>query len=277
MEKFSILIANYNNGKYFIDCYNSLINQTYENWEVIIVDDASSDNSVGAIRNIIRDDYRFKLYENTANKGCGYTKKKCMDYSSGDICAYLDPDDALFPNAIKYSVETLRKNTKIVAVYSQVMFCDENLIVQKRFNKIKQIYNYNYFFNCPIQLGHLFAFRRKVYLKTLGINANLKSAVDQDLYLKILEHGNARFIKKPLYKYRLHARGISQESSKENAKISFAKVILESMHRRGLKKINNKKVPNTFNNHEEIFSLLDYQIGYFYRLKMKIIAIIQNF
>ena len=56
MVNFSILIANYNNGKYFKECYHSLINQTYENWEVIIIDDASTDNSVEIIESLIKDD-----------------------------------------------------------------------------------------------------------------------------------------------------------------------------------------------------------------------------
>ena len=50
---FSLLIANYNNGIFFKDCYDSIISQTYTNWEVIVVDDASKDNSVELIQNII--------------------------------------------------------------------------------------------------------------------------------------------------------------------------------------------------------------------------------
>ncbi|WP_262696823.1 glycosyltransferase family 2 protein [Chryseobacterium sp. 3008163] len=50
MRKISILIANYNNDKYFIDCYNSLIEQTYQNWEVFIIDDDSTDNSLKTIK-----------------------------------------------------------------------------------------------------------------------------------------------------------------------------------------------------------------------------------
>ena len=52
--KFSILIANYNNGKFFQDCYKSILQQTYQNWEVVILDDASTDNSVEVIKNIIQ-------------------------------------------------------------------------------------------------------------------------------------------------------------------------------------------------------------------------------
>ena len=270
MIKISILIANYNNGKYFTDCYNSLLNQSYTNWEVIIVDDASTDDSIEVITNIIKNDSRFKLYHNQQNKGCGFTKRECMKYAEGDICAYLDPDDALYSTALEACVLEFAKNTDIVALYSQMMLCNENLTPDKVFASTKQIYNSRYFFNCPTQFAHFFVFKKETYLKTSGINANLKSAVDQDLYLKILEHGNVAFIKEPLYLYRLHSNGISQHSSKQTAKESFAKVIHETMKRRGIRKINNKTVPDDYTNAQEIYQLLNYQTNKVHRLINKL-------
>ncbi|AZA52063.1 glycosyltransferase [Chryseobacterium sp. G0201] len=270
MNKISILIANYNNGKYFLECYNSIIGQTYQNWEVIIVDDASTDNSVEIIKSIIGNDNRFKLYQNPLNKGCGYTKRECMKYATGEICAYLDPDDALYPRALEESAEEYLFNNKIVATYSKMMMCDEHLNPQKTFSATKRIFNDIYFFNCPIQFAHFFTFKREVYFKTKGINPELKSAVDQDLYLKILELGNVSFINENLYKYRLHADGISQHNSKQDAKDSFAKVIHEAMKRRGIKKIHGKNVPDQFTNADEIYKLLEYQTEPLFRIRNKL-------
>lgn len=269
MNKISLLIANYNNGKYFLECYNSIIDQTYKNWEVIIVDDASTDNSIEIIKNIIADDTRFKLYENTLNKGCGYTKRECMKYATGEVCAYLDPDDALYPIALEESVEEYLFNNKIVATYSKMMLCDQNLTPQKTFSATKRIFNDRYFFNCPIQFAHFFTFKREIYFKTQGIDPELKSAVDQDLYLKILELGDVAFINENLYKYRLHANGISQNNSKQGAKDSFAKVIYKAMERRGIKRINGKNVPDQFTNANEIYKLLEYQTAPLFRIRNK--------
>ncbi|KXH85705.1 glycosyltransferase family 2 protein [Chryseobacterium kwangjuense] len=269
MIKFSILVAHYNNGKYFRDCYNSLITQTYQNWEVIIVDDASTDNSVEIIEDIIKTDSRFRLYRNATNQGCGYTKRECMTYAEGDLCAYLDPDDALYPDALKKMAEEFAKND-ITAAYSQMMLCNENLTPEKVFASTKQIYNNRYFFNCPTQFAHFFTFKKETYLKTSGINPNLKSAVDQDLYLKILEHGNVRYIKEPLYLYRLHSNGISQQTSKQGAKESFARVIHDTMKRRGITKINNRMVPEEYTTPHEIYVLLNYQTQKLHRLINKV-------
>jgi len=268
--RFSILIANYNNGKYFKDCYNSLISQSYRNWEVIIVDDASTDDSVEIIEAVIKNDPRFKIYHNPSNQGCGYTKRECMKYATGEICAYLDPDDALYTDALEKTIQEFINNSDIAATYSQMMLCDENLIPEKVYAGTKQIYNSRYFFNCPTQFAHFFTFKKETYLKTSGINPALKSAVDQDLYLKILEHGDVKYIKEPLYLYRLHSNGISQQSSKQGAKESFAKVIHETMKRRGIRKINNQKVPETYTNQQEIYQLLNYQTQKLHRLINKV-------
>lgn len=270
MNKVSILIANYNNGKYFKDCYESIISQTYVNWEVIIVDDCSTDDSVDTIKELIKDDERFKLFENEINRGCGFTKRKCVELASGDLCGFLDPDDALVPSSLESSIGEFEKNTKIIATYSQLVFCDEKLNPKDIFSKIKQVYNHKYFFNTPIQISALFIFKREAYLKTSGINPNLKNAVDQDLYLKLLEIGDAKFIEEVLYKYRLHSNGISQQASKQSAKDSFAKVIHESMKRREITKINNIPVPENFTTSDEIYNLLSYQTKIPYRLLSKI-------
>lgn len=270
MNKVSILIANYNNGKYFRDCYDSIISQSYESWEVIIVDDCSTDDSVKIIEEFIKDDPRFKLYKNETNKGCGYTKRKCIDLATGEFCAFLDPDDALYYYSLECSMDEFMKTNKIIATYSQLMFCDEKLNPKELFSKIKQINNNRFFFNTPIQLSAFFMFKKKAYLQTCGINPNLKNAVDQDLYLKLLEVGDAKFIDEILYKYRLHANGISQQQSKQSAKNSFAKVIHQAMKRRKITAINNIPVPEIFTTSEEIYNLLNYQTKIPYRLINKI-------
>lgn len=270
MNKISILVANYNNGKYFRDCYNSIISQTYENWEVIIVDDCSTDDSVHLIKELIRDDSRFRLFINEKNEGCGYTKRKCVELAAGNFCAFLDPDDALYDYALECSADELMKSGKTIAVYSRLIFCNSDLTPGEVFGKIKQIHNSKYFFNTPIQMSAFFMFKRSAYRQTSGINPKLKSAVDQDLYLKLLEVGEARFIDEVLYKYRIHDQGISQSSSKQSAKDSFARVILETMQRRNITTIHYRPVPSEFTTSKEIYELLEYQTKIPYRLMSKI-------
>ena len=67
---FSILVANYNNGRYLQEAIDSILAQTYDNWEVILVDDKSTDDSP-VIYGKYASDSRFKIYYNDVNRGCG--------------------------------------------------------------------------------------------------------------------------------------------------------------------------------------------------------------
>jgi len=206
---FSLLIANYNNGRFFHDCHNSIISQTYANWEAIIIEDGSTDDSERIIKNIIGDDKRFKFYKNDKNRGCGYTKRRCVELASGEICAFLDPDDTIESTALAKMVQA-HQNSDHAVVYSNCMMCDENLENQVLYFRARQVdANKKDFFNLNYEVLAFTSFKRSYYLMTDGIDPYMKRAVDQDLYLKLAEAGSFYYINEPLYYYRMHKNGIS--------------------------------------------------------------------
>jgi glycosyltransferase involved in cell wall biosynthesis len=229
--KFSILIANYNNGKFFKDCYDSIIKQTYDKWEAMIVDDLSSDNSVELIKSIIKDDARFKLYENEKNYGCGYTKRKCVELSNGEIAGFLDPDDTLMPDALELMIHAHKNNSSVSLVHSNFYFCNELLEKTSLFNRAKNVIVNDQFINLNASVNHFVSFKKSFYDRTIGIDASFQRAVDQDLYLKLSETGPFHFINKPLYNYRIHDKGIST-SKADHAFFWFLKVIIKAEERR---------------------------------------------
>lgn len=241
--KFSILIAHYNNAHYFKQCYESLKNQTFQDFEIILVDDCSTDNSLQEIRVYTKEDRRIKIFENPVNKGVGFTKKKCVELAEGEICGFVDPDDALLPNAIEDSLKAF-ENQNIIATYSQFYLCDEHLTPQKKFPNTKKIKNDNLlFFNINFEIAHFFTFRKAAYLKTEGINENYRVAEDIDFYLKLYEIGNFEYINTPLYLYRLHSSGLSHEKSKNDLKKSnWHIVLLNAAKRRGLKSLYGQNI-----------------------------------
>lgn len=231
---FSLLIANYNNGKYFQDCYKSIVAQTYDNWEVVIVDDGSSDDSVEIIKKIIGEDSRFKIEINTENKGCGFTKRKCAELATGEICAFLDPDDAITENALSVMVAEHQKFPDASMIYSKPFWCDEQLNVQYE-SKSQQVENgVADFFDFE---GYLFAFlsyKNNFYKKTDGINSYLQRAIDRDLVLKLYEAGPAFLIDKAMYKYRVHKNGISTNNNADKAYFWFWVTIIDAAKRRNV-------------------------------------------
>ena len=272
--KFSILIAHFNNSVFFKDCYQSIINQTFANWEAIVLDDGSEEHEKLAVQKLIANDPRFQYYENEKNSGVGFTKAKLIELATGEICGFLDPDDALTETAIETAMTHFIKDQSIVLTYSRLMFCDSHLKPQKTNSAAKQILNGNlYFFNAPIIINHFVCFKKAVYEKTEKIDASKKIAEDQDLYLKMYEKGKVKFIDEINYHYRTHSGGISQNDNKKKSYEYWGKVIWEAMQRRGLKKIHGKQIPEQFTNSEEIFRLLDYQNTILYRLRLKFLTL----
>ncbi|MCA6066838.1 glycosyltransferase [Chryseobacterium sp. RG1] len=275
--KFSILIANYNNGRFFKNCYDSIISQTYQDWEAVILDDASTDNSLEIIHQIIGNDQRFKVFKNAENSGVGITKSKLIEFATGEICGFVDPDDAITPNALESSINVFKKDKNTVLTYSSFIKCDENLKPIETFKSGMQVINNDpYFFNCPVHIVHFVCFRKEVYEQTEKINTSMRIAEDQDLYLKMYEKGKVKYINEPNYLYRNHSGGISQNDNRPKSREYFSKVIFNAMKRRNLQTINGKEIPAEYSNPKDIYDLLEYQNSIFYRLKKKLKIFVQQ-
>lgn len=127
---FSILIANYNNGCYLQEAIDSVLAQTYPNWEIVLVDDKSSDDSFEIYKKY-KEDKRFHIYFNEENKGCGYTKRRCAELAQGELCGFLDPDDKLTPDALEVMVNEhgARAECSLVLIFSGFIRGNRMLIV----------------------------------------------------------------------------------------------------------------------------------------------------
>ncbi|WP_348823508.1 glycosyltransferase family 2 protein [Flavobacterium aestuarii] len=237
---FSILVANYNNGHFFMDCYLSIINQTYSNWEVVIVDDASTDDSVAIIKQLIRNDHRFKLFLNAENKGCGYTKNRCAKLSQGEILGFLDPDDALKNDAVSVMVEAHCLNRKASIITSKYELVDlEMNFISNGLYGCSLPFDKSFLTYANGALTHFATFKNKHYFQSCGIDPVMKRAVDQDLYYKLEEKGQHLFINKILYRYRIHKNSISHNDNLYKADYWHFYAINKAYQRRKKQKIDN--------------------------------------
>lgn len=204
---FSVLIANYNNGKYLMDAIESVRQQTYVNWEIILVDDSSTDNSHELYKELKKDE-RIHIYLNDQNRGCGYTKHRCAELANGELCGFLDPDDELLPNALLDSAQGLLMDEENVISFSRYYYCDDqmNVIAECRLLDLEGQSYFEHHDYCP---EHFVAFRASAYKQSEGIDPFIKAAVDQDLYFKVEEHGKAIVIDKFTYKYRKNPEALT--------------------------------------------------------------------
>lgn len=214
---FSILIANYNNGLYLEDAINSVIKQSYYNWEIIIVDDCSTDNSVEIYKQY-ESDSRIHIYFNDQNHGCGYTKRRCVELANGDICGFLDPDDTLEPEALEIMVKIHEEDQSLSLVYSRYNEVDKNHQYIRTSYQQKEMPEGSSFLEGDGGISHFVSFKTSAYRKTPGINSDFLRAVDHNLYFMLEEVGKVKFIDKVLYNYRTNTgSNISLDENRDKA------------------------------------------------------------
>ena len=205
---FSVLIANYNNGKYLMEAIESVRQQVYTNWEIILVDDSSTDNSHELYKELEKDN-RIHIYYNDQNRGCGYTKRRCVELATGELCGFLDPDDAILPNALQVMADTHREHPEVSLVTSRYYFCDINLTPYKESRPLVIPEGKDFFTTAAYTAEVFSAFKKSVYEKTEGISPCYHLGVDQDLYFKLEEIAPMMPINDITYKYRIFNGSIS--------------------------------------------------------------------
>ena len=231
---FSILIANYNNGNYIADAINSIYRQTYNHWEIVIVDDCSTDNSIEILKKY-EEDLRFHIYYNDINYGCGYTKRRCAELAKGDILGFLDPDDTLEPNALEVMVSAHKRDDTLSMVYSRHNIVDENLNIISVSTQQRRIPEGSSFLEGEGGISHFVSFKSSSYKKTPGIDVNFLRAVDHDMYFMLEEVGKVEFVDKVLYNYRINTgNNISLGNNIDKAFLWHIVGMIDACRRRNL-------------------------------------------
>lgn len=199
---FSILVANHNDGRIINDALASVAEQTYSNIEIIIVDDGSTDDSMHILHELEKAE-NVHVFYNDVNHGCGFTKRKCVENANGEICGFLDADDALTPDAVETMVNEHLSHPTTALVYSQYYMCDSQLTPKYVSDHQCEIPEGRTFLDYKRgAISHFVTFKKRFYDMTEGMNPNLHAAEDLDLYYKLEEVGNTLFVDKPLYYYR---------------------------------------------------------------------------
>ena len=230
---FSILIANYNNGFFLPDAINSALSQTYKNFEIIIVDDCSNDNS-GILYEQYQDDARIKVFKNAKNQGCGYTKDRCVREASGELCGFLDPDDKLEYNALARMVNEFANKPDIVMAYSNHYVTDESFNLSSIFKGRSLCTGESILTSKSGPVSHFVAFKRNAYILSGGVDICMKRCVDYDMYYRLEEMGPISYVDECLYWYRQNEHSISLGKNVYSASAWQIYSCVNAMKRRGL-------------------------------------------
>lgn len=200
----SILIPVYNiEQKYLFACVDSILNQTYENFEICIVDDASTkEETINSLKLLEEKDSRIKIKYRKKNGHISATTNDALAMAKGEFVGLVDDDDLLAPNALYEVVKVLNENKKLDFIYS-----DEDKIDEKG---VKRCYpHFKPDFSPDTLMGgnyicHFSVIRTSIVKKVGGFEVGLEGAQDHDLFLKISEVTDKFYhIPKILYHWRM--------------------------------------------------------------------------
>jgi len=260
---FSVLIANYNNGRYLQEAIDSVLAQTYTNWEIVLVDDKSTDNSTEIYRKY-EDDPRFHIYYNEENKGCGYTKRRCVELAKGELCGFLDPDDKLTSDALEIMTKTHLEHPHCSLAYSTLYLWNDKQDTIKVLEDVGAMEKgEDFLISSKKIVSHFAVFKKAFYDKTIGIDETLSSAVDFDLYVKLEEEGVLCYINRPLYYYRQGNVNSISIGSSELKNIAFANRVKASLNAFA-RRIKGKH-PLFLAHKQKCLHVMRWQLGYYHK------------
>lgn len=120
----SVIMPSYNTGKYIAESIESVLNQTYQNWELIIVDDCSTDNTVSGVKPYLTEK-RVHFLENSQNSGAAITRNRALREAKGKWVAFLDSDDLWMPDKLEKQIDFMERNGYSFS-YTNYSEIDEN-------------------------------------------------------------------------------------------------------------------------------------------------------
>ena len=212
LPKISVIMPTKNREKEIKNTIKSIINQTFRDWELIVIDDHSTDQTAQIVKNL--QDKRIKYYFLEKGTGPGAARDFGIRQALTRIIALADSDDINAPERLVLTYDYFQKNPEVDIVYgrSNTINTATGKIASRptcEFNK-ELLKAYNFISNVTI------AFKKDSYLKTLGYDKKIKTSEDYDLWLTFLEKGyQFGFIDKPMVLQKIHPQSVTSQTQRK--------------------------------------------------------------
>ncbi|WP_445717953.1 glycosyltransferase family 2 protein [Flavobacterium sp.] len=230
----SVILPVYNGEKFISDAINSILKQTHENFELIIVNDCSTDSTLEIISEFALQDSRIKIITNPINKKLPASLNIGHQNASGDYITWTSDDNLYKPNAFEECLHHLQNSNSHI-VYTDFDLINDNGTVLKRRTLSEPEYLVNG--NC---VGASFLYKREVYETLKGYNEDLFLVEDYDFWLRALITFKFKYVPESLYFYRSHGDSLSSQIGNNEKKNNLWKENLTRMYDGFLSNFTNK-------------------------------------
>lgn len=216
MPLVSIITPTYNSSSYILRTYESICEQSHQNWEWLITDDKSNDNTVAIIEDIILKDKRVMLFKNDVNSGAAFSRNISISKASGEFIAFLDSDDLWYPEKLTKHIGFMENHIDFSFTSYEVVDEFDNAL-NKRIDTKHNIlfFSYNEMLRKKATIGCSTVMLRRESFKKIKMPM-IRTAQDYALWLSLLKQGyNAFLLNEVLTKYRITPNSLSQNKFKK--------------------------------------------------------------
>lgn len=206
--KISVIIPTYNSARYICETIDSVLSQTYKNFEILVIDDGSTDNT----RN------RLKQYENSINytykknEGVSIARNYGIEKAKGEYLAFLDSDDIWKPTKLEKQINTIENQSEAIACFTLTEYFDEsgNVVNKSEFPNYADLTEALLLYSCVIGPPSSFMMHRSIFEKIGGFDPNFSQCADWDMWLRLTKFGKVICLDEYLVQYRHHANNMSK-------------------------------------------------------------------
>ncbi|WP_120190197.1 glycosyltransferase family 2 protein [Ammoniphilus oxalaticus] len=228
MPKFTVVIPTYNREKYIKKAIRSVLKQTYKDFECIVVDDASTDNTPKIVKSFGN---RVKYVRHKKNLGGSAARNTGIAKAKGKYIAFLDSDDKFLPNKLKVVKKFIKKHPKAKFIYSWYYHSNSRgqITRLRKANKARSLNELRYLLlrrKFTIRTSTVVV-RRNAFKKCGKFSEQYRHTHDWDMWLKLLTRYYGHCIPKPLSVYRQHPGMMTKQKRKVSYQTKIRKKALK--------------------------------------------------